>query len=170
MLVKELDQQVDEIQVLAKQHGGGRSALLPVLTEIQRKYACVSQFAQQVVADALHIHPVEVHSVVSFYAFFNTEPKGKFVIRLSNDLPDMMAGQARVASQFEAELGIPMGETTPDGRFTLEWTPCIGMCDLAPSLLVNDEVYTEVTPRMVHEILDKCRRRFGVYAVSQEGH
>jgi NADH:ubiquinone oxidoreductase subunit E len=170
MLVMERDKQVQEIKDLAARYGNGRSALLPVLTAIQRKYAHISPFAQQVIADTLSIHPVEVHSVVSFYAFFNAEPKGKFVIRLSNDLPDMMAGQARVARQFEAELGIKMGETTPDGRFTLEWTPCIGMCDMAPSLLVNDEVYTDVTPQMVHEILDKCRRRFGVYAVEQEAH
>ena len=79
-----------------------------------------------------------------------------------------MQGKDRVARQLETDLGIKFGETTPDGRFTLEWANCIGMCDLGPALLVNDRVYTQVTPNEVHQIIEECRKVFGVHAVQQE--
>ena len=84
-----------------------------------------------------------------------------------------MAGKARVARQLENDLGIGFGETSTDGRFSLEWASCLGMCDQGPALLVNDVVYTRVTPAMVHDILEACRKTFGVYALEskhEEGH
>ena len=118
----------------------------------------------QVVADVLGIHPVEVYGVVSFYAFLRQEPQGPVRIRLCRTISCDMAGKDRVARQLENDLGIAFGETTPDGRFTLEWANCLGMCDQGPALLVNDKVFTRVTPEQVHEILEECRRTFGAHA------
>ena len=118
----------------------------------------------QVIADLLDIHPVEVYSVVSFYAFLGSEPPGQFVIRLCRTISCDMQGKDRVARQLENDLGIDFGETTADGNFTLEWANCMGMCDQGPALLVNDRVYTQVTPEKVHEILEECRRAFGLSA------
>ncbi len=73
--------------------------------------------------------------------------------------PAIWQARTRVARQLENDLGISFGETTPDGKFTLEWANCIGMCDQGPALLVNDKVYTRVTPDKVHEILEECRQR-----------
>jgi NADH:ubiquinone oxidoreductase subunit E len=121
-----------------------------------------------VVADLLGIHPVEVFAVVSFYSFLDFEPKGRFVIRVCRTMCCHMQGKDRVARQLETDLGIRFGETTADGRFTLEWANCIGMCDLGPALLVNDRVFTRVTPDDVHRIIAECRKVFGAHAVQPQ--
>ncbi len=160
-----------EIQALVDHHGRERSALLPVLQGIQRKYSHISDDAMQVVADLLGIHPSEVYGVVSFYSFLGHEKRGKFVIRLCRTISCEMQNKDRIARQLENDLGIRFGQTTEDKRFTLEWANCIGMCDQGPALLVNDRVYTRVTPGMVHEIVEECRRTFGVHALQQaEGY
>jgi [NiFe] hydrogenase diaphorase moiety large subunit len=160
-----------ELRTLADTHGRDRAALIPILQDVQLKYGWVSEHAMQVIADQLGLHPVEVHSVLSFYSFLDSEPKGRFVIRLCCTVSCDMAGKARVAQQLERDLGLAFGETTPDGKFTLAWAHCIGMCDQGPALLVNDKVYTRVEPDMVHEILEECRQVFGVHAMAeQEGH
>jgi NADH:ubiquinone oxidoreductase subunit E len=161
MLVSEQDKLRQDIDGLAERFGGARSALMPILQEVQRKYAHVSPFAMQVIADRLGIHPVEVHGVVSFYSFLSEVPKGKYIVRLCRTISCDMAGKDPLARQLETDLGITFGETTRDGVFTLEWANCIGMCDQGPALLVNERVYTQVTPSRVHEILDDCRAIFG---------
>jgi NADH-quinone oxidoreductase E subunit len=159
-----------DLQALADAHGRGRDALIPILQSVQKKHGHVSEHAMQYIADLLGLHPVEVHSVLSFYSFLSTNPQGRFVIRLCRTISCDMAGKDRVAKQLENDLGISFGQTTPDGKFTLEWANCIGMCDQGPALLVNDTVFTKVTPDSVHDILEECRRAFGVYATEQEGH
>jgi NADH-quinone oxidoreductase E subunit len=166
MLLTEQDQLRKDISGWVDRYGHDRSALLPVLQEIQKKHHYVSSFAMQVVADLLGIHPVEVHGVVSFYAFFDVQPKGKFIIRLCRTVSCQMAENCRVARQLENDLGISFGQTTADGKFTLEFTNCLGMCDQGPALMVNDTIYTRVSPTLVHEILEGCRMSFGVHALA----
>ena len=168
MLVSESERLRDEIIEMADKFGRERSSLMSMLQEVQAKYACVSSDAMQIIADQLGIHPVEVYGVVTFYSFLNEYPKGRYVIRLSSCVSCEMAGASKIARQLKAELGIGFDETTADGRFTLEWTPCIGMCDQGPAMLVNTDVYTRVTPQMVNEIIEECRSKFGVYAVQEE--
>jgi len=169
MLVSQQHKLQDEIHELVGRHGHTRAALMPVLQELQQRYSSVSDFAMQVVADELGIHPAEVYGVVSFYAFLHHEPRGRFQIRLCQTISCDLAGKARVARQLENELGIRFGETTADGRFSLEWASCLGMCDQGPALLVNDRVYTKVTPEQVHRILEDCRKVFGAHA-AQPAH
>lgn len=161
----------NDIRTWASEDGRDRSSLIPLLQKVQKKYSKVSNYAMQVIADQLDIHPVEVYSVTSFYSFLDHAPKGKFVFRLCQTISCDMAGKDRVARQLENDLGIKFGETTTDGKFTLEWANCLGMCDQGPALLVNDMIYTHVTPEKVHEIVEECRKTFGVYAVeATEGH
>jgi NADH-quinone oxidoreductase E subunit len=167
MLVSQQPKIQDEIRGLVAQYGETRAALMPVLQQLQRKYGSISDFAMQVVADQLGIHPAEVYGVVSFYAFLHHEPKGRFQVRLCQTISCDLAGKARVARQLENELGIRFGETTPDGRFSLEWASCLGMCDQGPALLVNDRVYTKVAPEHVHEIVEEWRKAVGAHAVQQ---
>ena len=169
MIVGQQQKMQDEIRELIGQHGRTRAALLPVLQELQRRHASISDFAMQVVADELGIHPAEVYGVVTFYAFLHHVPMGRFQIRLCQTISCDLAGKARVARQLENELGIAFGETTPDGRFSLEWASCLGMCDQGPALLVNDHVYTRVTPDQVHQIIEDCRKVFGAHA-AQPAH
>lgn len=165
MLIAEVEGLKQDIGRWVDHFGRDRSSLIPVLHEVQRKYRHVSGLAMQVIADRLGLHPADVYGVVSFYAFLDHRPKGKFVIRLCQTISCDMAGKQRIAQQLMNELGIRFGETTPDGRFTLEYASCIGMCDLGPALLVNDEVHVRVTPATVHEIVEKCKASFGVHAL-----
>ncbi len=98
------------------------------------------------------MHRVEVESLVTFYAFLSVKPKGVTVIRICDDIVDVMQGVDRVAAAFSQELGIQPGETTPDGRITLEWTPCIGMSDQAPAALINDIVVTHLDGEKAREV------------------
>jgi [NiFe] hydrogenase diaphorase moiety large subunit len=141
-----------------------------VLQNIQKKYTRITEFAMQVTADLLNIHPVEIYGVVSFYSFLDQRPKGRFIIRLCRTISCDMLGKQRVAQQLENDLGIQFGETTPDGRFTLEWANCLGMCDQGPALLVNDQVFTHVTPERVHDIIEGCRKAFGAHTLQEEVH
>lgn len=170
MLVTEQAKLQAMVAELADRHGRARSSLIPILQEVQGKYSEVSEFAMQVIADELDIHPAEVNSVVSFYAFLDTVPKGRFVIRMCRTISCQMAGAHNVARQLENDLGIEFGETTSDGRFTLEWANCLGMCDQGPAMLVNDKVYTNLTAEKVHGILEECRESFGVHATAGKEH
>jgi len=169
MLVSQQQKVQDEIRELTGRHGRTRASLIPILQDLQTRHASISDFAMQVVADELGIHPAEVYGVVTFYAFLHHEPQGRFQIRLCQTISCDMAGKARVARQLENELGITFGQTTADGRFSLEWASCLGMCDQGPALLVNERVYTCVTPDQVHQIIEDCRKVFGAHA-AQPAH
>jgi [NiFe] hydrogenase diaphorase moiety large subunit len=168
MLVSERELLRENIVSWVKQYGSNRSALIPVMEEVQREYGHVSEYVMQVVADILDIHPVEVHSVVSFYSFLGHKDKGRFIVRLCRTISCEMQEKERVAQQLENDLGIRFGETTANGHFTLEWANCLGMCDQGPALLVNERIYTHVTPEKVHDILEECRSTFGVYGPNKQ--
>lgn len=161
MLIIERDKLHQEIGELKAKYGNDRSALLPVLQDLQNKYGFLADSIMQDVAHALDIHPVEVEGVASFYSFLRTKEKsGKYVIRLCKTISCDMVGKSRVARQLENELGIKFGETTKDGMFTLEYTNCLGMCDQGPALMVNDRLFAKITPDKVPVLIDDCRRGF----------
>ena len=171
MLLTEQDKISQELERLAERHGNCRTALIPILQTIQKKYKCVNDFAMQKTADLLGIHPVEVHGVVSFYSFLTEQPQGRFVVRLCRTITCDLAGKDSVARQLENDLDIEFGQTTENGMFTLEWANCLGMCDQGPAMLVNDRVYTKVTPEKVHEIIEECRSCLSPHAVQgKEDH
>ena len=157
MLVSEKNAFTQEIESLVSKYGSGREALLPILQDIQIKYAHVSDFAQQEVARLLDIHPVEVYGVVTFYSFLSTERKGRNIIRLCQTISCDLADKTSLAKALEKEIGVKFGETTPDNKYTLEYTNCLGMCDQGPAMLINDDVYTKVSPGVIVEILKKCK-------------
>jgi [NiFe] hydrogenase diaphorase moiety large subunit len=131
--------------------------MMDIVEGVQKAFGCVSSETMDLIAKECDTHRVEVESVVSFYSFLSEKPKGKVVIRLCDDIIDEMKGSAAVAEAFKAELGIDFGETTPDGTITLEYTPCIGMCDQAPAALINDEVVTYLSADQAREIVRKLR-------------
>ena len=155
MLVEEKNSLTVEIEQLVEKYGADRSALMPILQDVQSKYKFVSEYAQQEIARLLNIHPVEVYSVISFYAFLNSEPKGRNIVRLCQTITCDLAGKNEVAKAIERELGIKFGQTTKDEKITLEYTNCLGMCDQGPAMLVNDKVYTKLTPEKAVEIINE---------------
>jgi [NiFe] hydrogenase diaphorase moiety large subunit len=159
------DQLKAEVESLVEKLGPGRASLIPILADVKRRFHEIDSETMQTIADVLDIHPVEVYSVASFYAFLHGAPTGQFVVRLCGTLSCDFAGKDAIADALKAELGIGFDQTTDDGLFTLEWASCVGMCDQGPALLVNDEVHTRVTPDTVREIVAACRAA----AVAEEG-
>jgi NADH:ubiquinone oxidoreductase subunit E len=157
-LTAEQERLRDEITAIVDRHGRDRSNLIPILQDVKREYHGVDGDAMQFVAGLVDIHPVEVYSVASFYAFLHGAPEGKYVVRLCGTLSCDFAGKAEVAAALQSELGLGFNETTDDGLFTLEWASCVGMCDQGPALLVNDQVHTRVTPESVRKIVSDCRQ------------
>ena len=157
MLVLEKNAMTEEIEQLVEKYGRSRSSLLPILQDIQRKHSHISDFAQQEVARLLDIHPVEIYSVITFYSFLNTNPKGRNIVRLCQTITCDMAGKTGIAKALERELGIKFGETTKDNKFTLEYVNCLGMCDQGPAVLINERVYPKVTPEKAVQILSEVK-------------
>jgi NADH:ubiquinone oxidoreductase subunit E len=153
MLVTEKNALTEEIEDLVAKYGGGRESLLPVLQQVQIRHGYISDFAQQEIARVLDIHPVEVFSVITFYSFLSCEPKGRYIVRLCRTISCDLAGKDAVVRAIERELGISFGETSRDRKFSLEYINCMGMCDQGPAMLVNDEVYTHLTPQRAVDIL-----------------
>ncbi len=142
---------------ICEQYGRDRTCLMAIMNDVQAEYGYVPTKAITVIARELSVPRVEVESFVSFYTFLSQEPKGKIVIRLCNDIVDRMHGFDRIAALFCEELGIKLGETTPDGRITLETTACIGMSDQAPAALINEVVFTELSTDKVRSIVQGLR-------------
>jgi NADH:ubiquinone oxidoreductase subunit E len=157
MLVYEKNKLSEDIESFIEKYGSDKSALLPILQAIQRKYHFISGFAQQEVARLMNIHPVEVNSVISFYSFLHETPQGRNIVRLCKTISCDIAGKEEVEKAVVRELGISFGETTKDNRITLEHTNCLGMCDEGPAMLVNEKVYTQLDPETAVKILAEIK-------------
>jgi len=157
MLVVEKNALSEEIESYIKKYGNDRSALLMILHEIQNNHRHISEFAQQEVARLLNIHPVEVYSVISFFAFLNSNPKGRNLVRICQTISCDMKGKSGLINAIERELGIKVGETTRDNKFTVEYANCLGLCDEGPAMAINDRVYTKLTPEEAVELLGKVK-------------
>ena len=155
MLVEEKNALTEEIENYVEQYGSNRSALLPVLQAIQREHSYISDFAQQEVARMLDIHPVEVYSVISFYTFLHSNPRGRNIVRLCRTISCDMVDKQSVEDAIVRELGIRFGETTKDKKITLEYTNCLGMCDQGPAMIVNERVFTKLDPEKAVNILNE---------------
>jgi NADH:ubiquinone oxidoreductase subunit E len=130
-----------------------REALLGVIKEEHGKSGYLSKGAMGEVSEALGVTLGEVYGVTTFYSFLSTWPLGRHVIRICKSVPCCMKDAEMLIEWIGKELGIGPGETTPDGRFTLTLTNCIGACDQAPAMLIGDEVYGPLSPERIAEIL-----------------
>lgn len=146
--------QVSETEVVAvcETYGNDRHRMLDILRDMQDRYRCISPQIMTIVARQTGLTRVAVEGVASFYSFLSLTTRGRITIRLCDDIIDRFAGLAEVVRAFEDELGIQMGQTSGDGAFSLEYTPCIGMCDQAPAAMINDIVVTSLTKHRAREI------------------
>ena len=145
-----LEQSVKEV---CQKYGHDKGRLMDIIREVNERLGCVAPEAMDLIAQCVSAPRVDVASVVSFYAFYSDQPKGKVVIRLCNDYMDLLQGADRVGQAFAEELGIDFGQTTPDGKITLEYAPCIGMCDQTPAAMVNDVMMTHLSTDAVRQIV-----------------
>lgn len=135
------------------QKASKREALLGMIKEEQATSGHMPRDAMMRVSEALGVTLGDVYGVTTFYNFLSTSPVGRHVIRVCKSVPCCMKEAEVLIEWLEKELGIGPGETTPDGRFTLTLTNCIGACDQAPAMLIGDEVHGQLTPERIAEIL-----------------
>ena len=130
-----------------------RESLLEMLEAEQRKSAYLSKEFMAQVAKSLTIPISEVYGVATFYSFLSTKPLGRNVIKICKSVPCYLKSCQLIIESLEKELGISPGEATPDGRFSFELVNCIGACDKAPAMLVNNDLHGNLTPRTIAQIL-----------------
>lgn len=138
-----------------KKYTRERGNLIPLLHELQDVFGYLSSEAMEETGIWLNIPLSDVYGTATFYSFFSHLPKAKNVIRLCNSLPCHLEGSKRIRLAIEEELGISLGETTSDGLFTFEKVGCIGLCGDAPAMMINDDVYGNLTAEMIPDILNK---------------
>jgi NADH:ubiquinone oxidoreductase subunit E len=141
------------IKNLADKYGREREYLLPIMQGVVESEKYLSEYSMVEIAREMDIPAAEVYGTATFYSFLETQPVGKFTIRVCKTITCAMKGKSQVLFAIQDMLKIKLGETTPDKRFTLLETNCLGWCHKAPAMLVNNDVYTDLTPEKVREIL-----------------
>ncbi|MFC1931384.1 NADH-quinone oxidoreductase subunit NuoE [Chloroflexota bacterium] len=139
-------------QVISTRHRG-QEELVVRLKEAQSKLGYVSEEIMAELAESLDIPLNYVYGVASFYSFISTKPMGRNVIRICKSLPCYLKHCQDIVESVEKELGIKSGKTTADGRFSFRLTNCIGLCDQAPAMMINDDAHVDLTPEKISKIL-----------------
>ena len=147
-------EQLAEVRRLQSLYPDKRGALLPVLHMAQDTLGYISLEAEEYVASLFDLSPAHVHEVVTFYTLYFREPKGRHVVALCHNLSCHLAGAPEILAHVERRLGIEAGETTPDGRVTLQAVECLCACEAAPMMQVDDRYELNLTTEKVDRILE----------------
>ncbi len=142
------------VKTLADKHGRSRESLLPILQGIVSKKRYLPDDVMTEVARELDISAAQVYGTATFYSFLDIQPRGEFVIRVCRTITCDMKGKKQILKTIEDMLKIEVGETSRDNKFSLLETNCLGQCHKGPAMLVNDQIYTELTPEKVTNILN----------------
>ena len=144
-----------EVKELLEKYKKDKSNLIQILNEIQEKYGYIPKQAQIEVSEYLSIPMAEIYGVITFYSRFTLEPKGKYNISVCLGTACFVKGSQALLDRLKERLKIEEGQTTADGKFSIDATRCVGACGLAPVFTVNDEVYGKATVKKLDEVLDK---------------
>ncbi len=129
--------------------------LIQILNEVQEHYGYIPMFVQKEISEFLKIPMAEIYGVITFYSRFTLKPKGKYNVAVCLGTACYVKGSQKIMDRLKEKLGIEPGETTKDGKFSIEETRCVGACGLAPVFTVNGEVYGKATVQKLDEVLDK---------------
>lgn len=146
-------EQVAEVRRLQALYPDKRGALLPVLYMAQDAFGHISLETQAYVAGLFELSPAHVHEVVTFYTLYFQQPKGRHVVAVCHNLSCHLAGAPKILAHLKRMLGIEVGETTDDGRVTLQAVECLCACEAAPMMQVDDRYELNLTPEKVDRIL-----------------
>jgi len=147
-----------EVEEIVEKYKEEKTPLLCVLQGVQERFRYLPRNVLGYIAKKMNIPASTVYGVATFYSFFETAPVGEYVIRVCKSTPCHVQGAFSVLKALKRELGIKEGETTRDGKFTLEVTSCLGVCGVAPAMMINDVTYGNLNDERVREILALYRR------------
>lgn len=142
---------------IAKKYKNVKGGIMSALHEVQDTYGYISSTNQKYLSKELNVPMSEIYGIITFYSRFSLTPKGKYNIQVCMGTACYVKGAEQVLEAFKEKLGIKEGETTKDGKFSLEAVRCIGACGLAPAIVVNSEVYGKMTVKKVDEIIEKYK-------------
>lgn len=148
------DEELEKILWVYKQD---KDNLIQILNDVQEHYGYIPKHAQIAISEYLNIPMAEIYGVITFYARFTLKPKGKYHIAVCLGTACYVKGSQKIMDRLEEKLGIKAGETTKDGKFSIEATRCVGACGLAPVFTVNGEVYGRATVQKLDQVLDELK-------------
>jgi NADH:ubiquinone oxidoreductase subunit E len=148
------------VQAAIEKHGRNREALIPILSEINHAFGHIPGNAFREVQKQIHnpgeqtyIAESQLYALASFYDMLSTKPRGRHVIKFCENAPCHVVGGKAIWNALQERLNLANGETTPDFKWTLVTTSCLGLCSVGPVLLVDDDIYGNVTPEQIPDIL-----------------
>uniref|UniRef100_A0A7C4VTG1 NAD(P)H-dependent oxidoreductase subunit E n=1 Tax=Fervidobacterium thailandense TaxID=1008305 RepID=A0A7C4VTG1_9BACT len=151
------------IEELRKEQLEEGDILIYLLHRIQDHYQShyIPPEVGEMVAEELNVPTSKVYEVLTFYTMFSTKPRGKYIVRVCTSLPCHVPGGREIVEFLKNELKVDFGGTTPDGLFTLEETGCLGLCGVAPVVMINDQYYGDLTIEKMKEIIESLRKLEG---------
>jgi len=160
-MIKFSDEKLAKVKELITHYPDGKqkSAILPVLHMAQESFGgWLSTEVMDYVAGLLSIEPIEVYEVATFYSMYNLKPMGKYMFEVCQTGPCMIKGSDNIIEYIKQKLGIEVGETTPDGLFTLKTVECLGACGYAPMMQLGKYYREHLTKEKVDAIIEECRK------------
>ena len=152
--IKETEQ-LEDIREIVEKIGSTRADLIPVLQEITNKFGYISQLAIKELSDLMSLPTKEFLSVATFYRMLSTHPRGEHIIQFCESAPCHVVGGREVFSELQDALGLEPGQTSADNKWTLLTTSCLGVCGIGPVILVDTDMYGNVTSDQVKNILSR---------------
>lgn len=148
-------EQEAQLKQVIESHKGQKGAVIPVLHEAQAIYGYLPIEVQEMISEGLDVPLAEIYGIVTFYAQFSLNPKGRYQIGVCLGTACYVKGSGDILDKVKELLNIEVGECSTDGKFSLDATRCIGACGLAPVMTINDDVYGRLTVDEVEDILKK---------------
>lgn len=150
---------IEKLQEVIEENKGKKGALMPILHEAQHIFGYLPIEVQKMVSEGLNIPLAEIYGVATFYSQFSLVPKGEYTIGVCLGTACYVKGAQDIIDKISENIDVKVGDTTPDRRFTLIATRCIGACGLAPVMTINEDVYGKLKSSEVPEILDKYKEK-----------
>jgi len=152
---------IAKVEEIIKKHGNKRENLLQILHDIQNQsyQNYISEENIKTLSEEMKIPVSDIKGTASFYSMYSFIPRGKYIIRICESPPCHILGAQTIFNAVEKKLGIKEGETTKDNLFTLEATSCLGICGVAPAMMINDEAYGNLDEKKINEILEQIQEK-----------
>ena len=155
--IKLKKEDIDQIRSICADFQNDKTELINVLHKTQEHFGFLPAEVQELIAAELQMSVAKIYGVVTFYSFFTMVPRGKFPISVCTGTACYVRGAEKVLDEFTKQLGIEVGQVTPDGKFSLSCLRCVGACGLAPVVMIGEKTFGRVAPEKVAEILAEFR-------------
>ncbi len=147
----------EELETIFSRYPDRRSAMLMVLHLAQREFGYISPGVEELVAEVMERPVTEIHGVVTFYTMYNTKPVGKYHIQLCRNISCWIKNAPGLLEYLKSRLGIDVGQTTSDGKFTLSEVECLAHCENAPTMQINDDIICDLTKEKIDRLIDELK-------------